>query len=316
MNDDNIKKLYNDGERLIPFVSHEQGELTRHFSSHNFFREIIKKDVKSLKNKNLSVLDVGFGTGYACYLYSKIDEVKTVKGIDNSEECLEWALNNYWNSKINYEVCDAVKYFERNEKYSYIVTRHVLEHIKNGLNIIDENKFSNRLCINVPYDEKEENKFHLLKGITEKDFPKYKNVEFFYEDRSGITYDKIPEGIFINSIVCIASKEGMPKVGKYFKFPYDAPTIEEITEELGSGNLKMLANVINIQKEEIADIKKSIEESEERLRQKKAEIVDLRAEIVDLKKEVQGIVTSTSWKITKPLRSLNHQISTNKNKGE
>ncbi|QQS18932.1 class I SAM-dependent methyltransferase [Candidatus Saccharibacteria bacterium] len=235
-----VDSIFNDGERLVPFLSHDDCELVRHFSSHHFFKQIIKKDVASLNLKDISILDLGFGTGYASFTYANIEQTNIVKSIDVSEESLEWAKRNYYSKKIDYEICDAIKFLKKKEDYSYIVTRHVLEHIKNGLAIVKEDKFTNRLCINVPYNEAPGNIYHLLTGITEKDFPKYKNVEFFYEDLEGITYDKIPKSIHINSIICIASKDNMPKVSDYFTFPLRAVTVEEVFDELRDNNFNFV----------------------------------------------------------------------------
>ena len=204
-----------------------------------------------LGQKDVSILDVGFGTGYACFLYSKMDSVSRIQGIDVSQESLDWALDNFNDKKINYKLQDAVKFLAKKDKYDYIVTRHVLEHIDDGLNIIKENKYNNRLCINVPYDEGEGNEFHILKGIKESSFPSYDNVEFFYEDLSGNTYYTKPNGVFINSIVYVASKKGMVKASEYFKFPYLAPKIEDIFTDLTENNDKFIKSIIEIQSQRL-----------------------------------------------------------------
>ncbi len=232
MNDKSVEHIFNDGERMVPFLSHNDDELVRHYGSHNFFRKVITEDFERLKVKDVTILDVGFGTGYACYLYSKLQNVSKVFGVEISKISYDWAIENFNNKKIDYTLGDAIKYLAKKDKYDYIVTRHVLEHIEDGLNIIKENKYSKRLCISVPYNEGEGNEFHILKGIQEGSFPQYKNVEFFYEDLEGHTYDKIPKGIFINSITFVASKDNLPKVRDYFKFPFKAPNIEDIFTDL------------------------------------------------------------------------------------
>jgi len=244
----NISSILNDGERLIPFISHDDAETVRHLSSHFFFRDIINKDANITNNTSQSVLDLGFGTGYASFIYANLDTVGKVKSIDVSDELLEWAIENYFNKKIDYEIRDAVKYLKNlKQPYNYVVTRHVLEHIKDGLNIISENNFSDRLLINVPYNEKKGNPHHIITGITEKNFPKFNNVEFFYEDLDGNTYNRIPKGIFINSIICIASKPGLPKVSSYFKFPIKSARITEIYQILAKNNYNFIDNILRVQ---------------------------------------------------------------------
>ena len=89
--DFNFDLICNDGERLIPFLSHDTSEAARHMSSHNFFRNIIKKDIQLAKLSKVDILDLGFGTGYGSYMYSKINEVDKIIAIDVSDELLEWA---------------------------------------------------------------------------------------------------------------------------------------------------------------------------------------------------------------------------------
>ena len=146
-NNTDVHKIFNDGERMVPFLSHDSKELVRHYSSHNFFKKIIAEDIKKLGLENVSVLDLGFGTGYASYLYSKVDGVSSVHGIDVSAEGLEWAQENFYSKNIKLELSDAKQYLSRSKPHDYIVTRHVLEHIDDGLNIIEERKFNNRLCM-------------------------------------------------------------------------------------------------------------------------------------------------------------------------
>jgi len=253
-----VNKIFNDGERLVPLLTHNDDELIRHYSSHNFFRNIINKDTSRLNLNSLSILDVGFGAGYASYVYSKLSQVSKVKGIDVSEDSLVWSKENFCSPKINYELCNAIDFLSRREKYSYIVTRHVLEHIKDGLNIVKENKYTNRLCINVPYNEGDGNEFHVVKRINESLFPKYENVEFFYEDLHGNTYKNKPDSIFINSIVFIASKKGMPKVESYFKFPLKAPKLDDIIADLTYENTNFVKNIIHIQSQRLKSCKSKI----------------------------------------------------------
>jgi SAM-dependent methyltransferase len=309
-----VDLIFNDGERLVPFLSHDSGELIRHYSSHRFFKKIIIKDIKACDLKDISILDLGFGTGYASYLYANIQQTATVKSIDVSGDSLEWAKNNYYNEKIDYEICDAEKFLKKKETYSYIVTRHVLEHINNGLDIIKEHKFTNRLCINVPYNEGVGNVYHLLTGITEKDFPKYKNVEFFYEDLNGITYSEIPKHTHINSIICIASKDGMPKVGSYFTFPLGAGTAEELFKELSSDNFNFVKNILEIldirtqQAIKAEEIGTKYRVLEKQYNNTAKEVGSLGESVSDLKKELNAVYDSKRWRIASKAAKISHHI--------
>ena len=321
-----LEDLYNDGERLIPFLSHDDEETIRHLSSHIFFKNIIQKDVSRLGLDDLTVLDLGFGAGYGSYIYAKINNVTSVTSIDVSDDSLEWARENYYNSKIHYEICDARKFLKKSKPFSYILTRHVLEHIEDGLNVISETNYTNRVCINVPFNEKKGNPFHVLTGIKKDDFPNFKNVEFFYEDLYGNTYDKIPDDIYINSIICIGSKDGMPKVADYFKFPVKAPSVENIFNELSSDNFNFIKNLLSIQNHKIrkgraaindlADYKKT----NKNLQKDIAKLVDsttiLNAEIEKHKKELnsknkelESIYQSKKWKYATKIGKVKNKIS-------
>lgn len=300
----NVDKIFNDGERLVPFLSHEEGELIRHFSSHNFFRNIITHDIEKLKLKDLSILDLGFGAGYASYIYSRISQVASVHGIDVAKDSLDWVLENFSNEKIKYEIIDAVKFLARKDKYDYIVTRHVLEHIEDGLNIVKENKYSRRLCISVPYNEGEGNKWHILKGIVEESFPSYSNVEFFYEDLEGNIYLSKPKSIQINSIIFIASKDDMPKISSYFSFPYKTPELRQLIHYLTDGNPRFTENVIEMQSHRYRSLLSTSVDYQLACKQ-------LEVENKELKKEISSIRNSKKWRYSKKIADLKDKIVRN-----
>lgn len=316
----NANDTYNEGERMMPIPSYGDDELIRHYSSHNFFRQIIEQDIKRDKLKNLTILDLGFGTGYASFLYSKINSVSNIHAIDVTDDGLGWALENFNNEKINYELVDAATCMSREIKYDYIVTRHVLEHIKDGLNVVKENKYSKRLCINVPYDEGKGNPFHLLTGIVENSFPKYENVEFFYEDLQGNTYDKKPNGIYINSIIFIASKSGMASVKSYFTFPVKATTIDTIIDEFSESNTNYSRSAMKIMLERYNNLVVQKEEVEIKLKQQldacrgefEKSVIEKKQYITDvdsLVRELDSIKGSKKWKYMKRLARLKKRMN-------
>lgn len=307
-------ETYNEGERMMPIPSYGDEELIRHYSSHKFFRNILSEDIKRQKLKKLDILDLGFGTGYASYLYSKIDSVANVYAIDVTDDGLDWALENFDNEKINYELIDAERCLARKKTYDYIVTRHVLEHIEDGLNVIKESKYTKRLCVNVPYDEIEGNPFHVLTGIVESSFPEYKNVEFFYEDLKGVTYNKKPKNIFINSIVFIASKDGMPQVGSYFKFPVKAASIDEIIDEFTDSNTNYARSAIKIMLDRynhLLDEKNQLEPYRDQLIQAEAERDALKRDIRVLLSEINDIKKSRKWQYVKRIAEIKNHIKNN-----
>lgn len=306
-------ETYNEGERMIPIPSYGDDELIRHYSSHKFFRHIINQDIKKYKLKDLSILDLGFGTGYASFLYSKIDAVKSVHGIDVTDDGLGWARENFNNEKIEYELIDAASSLSRKRIYDYIVTRHVLEHIEDGLNVVKEDKYTKRLCINVPYDEGGGNPFHMLVGIVESSFPEYKNVEFFYEDLEGNTYEKKPRGVFINSIVFIASKDGMSPVKSYFKFPVNAASIDEVIDDFTESNANYARSAIKILLERYKDIagrglEQQLELCREELKLRTIERDQFKKDVRSLSRELSAIKGSKKWKYVKDVAAAKNKI--------
>jgi hypothetical protein len=322
-----LEDLSNNGERLIPFISHNDEETIRHLASHLFFKKIIINDIDNIYTDKLEILDLGFGAGYASFVYASIDEVKSVKAIDVEDDLLKWAKINYYNKKIDYEITDAKAYLEKSKAFSYICTRHVLEHIDNGLNFIKEKDFTHRLCINVPYNEKPGNPYHVLTSITKKDFPKYKNVEFFYEDLDGNTYDKIPKNVFINSIICIASKDGLPRVGDYFKFPIKAPSIKDIYQLLSKNNYNFVENMLLAQSEKArqAELYKTLKNDHEELlglyktlkndhEESMRKTVELSKKYNDIKKTLDNIYSSKKWKYATKMGEVKNKLMNNEQK--
>ena len=50
--------IFNNGERLIPRVTHDLNELIRHRSSYLFFKEVISKDLSSVAKKTVTIIDL------------------------------------------------------------------------------------------------------------------------------------------------------------------------------------------------------------------------------------------------------------------
>ena len=83
-------KLYNNGERLVPYVSHNDDELVRHRSSYVFFYNTIEHDQKIVKEEDISIVDLGFGSGWGSAILSGIKKSKIV-GVDIGQECKIYA---------------------------------------------------------------------------------------------------------------------------------------------------------------------------------------------------------------------------------
>lgn len=237
-----IKKLYNEGERLVPGRSHNLKELIRHRATYDFFRKIIHQDIKigvclDIKEK-IRILDIGFGSGYGCYLLSRIPNVEIV-GIDVAQECYEYATQKYNKSNIHYIILQETEKFLKENQFDYIVSCGVLEHIPNGIDMTAQNaSYTKRALLSVPYREKPgNNPHHILFNISENDFNTFQgDKEFFYADLEGIIHNnssaagilgksKLPSTSnhysnfpIINVSACVR-KSSLPSINSYFNFP-------------------------------------------------------------------------------------------------
>lgn len=213
------EKIFNEGERLIPGVTHDLREVIRHRSSYEFFRLIIKKDSAGSRRKTVKIADLGCGVGHGCKTLSSLKGT-LVTGLDCSEECVAYANKNYKEKNVSYKVADLVKYIRSMPRFDYIVSRGVLEHIPNGLSLAARSNRSSRLIFDVPYMEGEGNKFHLIRGISEASFSDFRDPEFFYQDLDGVIYDAEHKPEKPNMIICASRNDHLPKIAAMgFKFP-------------------------------------------------------------------------------------------------
>jgi len=226
--------IFNQGERLIPGVTHNLAELVRHKSSYQFFKTIIERDGKSLdRGGNLiRIADLGCGVGHGCETLAKPSNAE-VWGMDCSGECMEYAQQHYSKGNIRYQQIDLEKFIPTMEEYHYVVSRGVFEHVSDGLNLALSSKFRFRLMFDVPYDEPDHsNPHHVLKRIREEHFSMVPQVELFYQDLEGIIYDSSEKPEKPNMIVCVRSHPDLPKISEMnISFPFAAWVPDEIANE-------------------------------------------------------------------------------------
>jgi SAM-dependent methyltransferase len=214
--------IYNEGERLIPGVTHDIAEFVRHRSSYMFFRKIIEKDLAKLSKKNVSIVDLGCGVGHGCAMMSKIKN-SSILGVDSSSESLEYAKHRYAGKNIQYSREDLTVFVPNMAEHDYVVSRGVLEHVPNGINLALLSKWRMRLMFDVPYAEPSgRNLHHIIHDINEQTFAGIPDAELFYEDIDGNIYDVANKPSFPNLIMCVVSSPDLPDVGSFMKFPHHA----------------------------------------------------------------------------------------------
>jgi len=231
--------MYNEGERLVPYVSHDDAELIRHRSSYAFFHDVIAADLATVKatDREVSVVDLGSGTGYGCSLLSSLPGVH-VTGVDIARECRDFANQYYPRTNVDYVTEDLTTFIPGMKAFDYAVSRGVLEHVPNGVKLIAEIKYARRAFIDVPYDEEALNPHHVIMGIREVDFENLPNKEIFYEDLEGNIFDVAHKPPKPNLILVVLSAPDLPKVSELFVFPLPAvrdTKLEEASKATSGG---------------------------------------------------------------------------------
>ena len=248
------ERIYNEGERLIPHVTHNEEEWARHHSSYLFFRDIIFNDIANgllLNGQEQSegpirILDLGFGVGHGCKTLSEIPGVE-VTGIDISSDCLAYANEHYAADNVTYKISDIAEFIqslgETGESFDYIVSRGVLEHIPDGINLLLGIVDYKRIIVDVPYDEDSPNPHHVMKGIREDVFDIFSSRELYYETLDGAILKK--KTIDVNMILAVISNPVLPPYGLFREFPIPGWTrktktdmpIVNLTKRVGQGQV-------------------------------------------------------------------------------
>jgi len=253
------KIVYNNGERLIPYVTHDNSELVRHRSSYAFFYHVIHSDLQQ-KNDEVSIVDLGFGCGYGTAILSSLPNTK-VTGVDISQECEIFANQYYYRNNIEYVIEDLAIFIPAMLSYDYVVSRGVLEHVPGGLKLIEKIKFNRRVMIDVPYDELPGNEHHVLTGIKEEAFLPLENIEIFYEDLEGRIYDRDQKPEKVNMIMIVISDPNLPKLSALFDFPLH-PADDNKLEAINTDNLSRKRHYYEKPFEILQAVEKAIKETD------------------------------------------------------
>lgn len=225
------RRLHNEGERLIPGVTHNLDEVRRHKSSYAFFRRLIECDIAGgAVAAPVRIVDFGSGVGHGCETLSRIPGSQVV-GVDISQDCLDFARLHYGAPNINYEIADLSAYPAIMPEFDYVVSRGVLEHVPSGLEVARTSRWTRRLMFDVPYDEDAENPHHVVHRIREDAFADFPGRELLYQDLSGAMYDAARKPSKPNMIMCVCTGPGLGRVadsGIRFPVPAWHPDAETI----------------------------------------------------------------------------------------
>lgn len=190
--------VYNAGERLLPGVSHAVDELIRHTSSYELFRQAILKHMQAKNLKSAHILDLGCGSGWGSAYLSQIPGVK-VTGVDIGKAPVQYARKYHKNSKINFFYADVIDYVKYMPAYDYIVSRNMVEHVPDGIELFKSLKWNEMLLVDVPYKEPEgANYYHLLHMVDESHFKDYEHPMFMYQELEGGIFKKSEDANNLN----------------------------------------------------------------------------------------------------------------------
>lgn len=231
--------VFNEGERLIPGISHDRGELIRHRSSYQFFRRLIERDLVLLGvsyERPLRVMDLGCGVGHGSRFLADIPGVEVV-GIDSSKDSIGYASDKYAAPNVCFLVRDVVDFVPHMPEFDYIVSRHALEHVEEGIALGLASRWIRRLLLNVPFNESPDNPHHRVHWIRRERFPEHPLGEILYEDRAGVTHLGVTIPEEANSIIYARRCAELPSVAESLSFPLPAwgPSV---LENLGLSHLE------------------------------------------------------------------------------
>ncbi len=218
------ESIYNEGERLIPGVTHDFKEVRRHYSSYYFWRDAILMDLAQKGGAAdagpIRVVDLGCGVGHGCASLSEIPGVEVV-GVDMSEDSLRYARQNYNRPNIQWLQADLPTFIREMDPFDYVVSRGVIEHIENGIEFVHGSNWKQRLMFDVPYDEPAGvNPHHVISEIREETFEPFQPAELFFQDLEGEIFSQNEKPPRPNMIICCCRAEDLKPLNAGLSFPY------------------------------------------------------------------------------------------------
>lgn len=215
-------ELFDHGERLIPWVTHDHRETIRHMSSYAFFHKVIDSDQRSRRQGLVTIADLGSGVGFGCQFLAQLRD-SSVLGVDWSPQCADYAQEHFGAPNIDYLVADLTTWTAQMDEFDYVVSRNAFEHVPDGLERARTSRWRCRLMFDVPYAEPPgRNPHHLVYNIREESFSGFPRAEIFFQDLDGIIYDAATKPANPNVIMCVCSHPDYPTVGSLFSFPLPA----------------------------------------------------------------------------------------------
>ncbi len=198
-------RIYDQGERCIPGVTHNEAEWRRHLKRYEFARRLIVADIAAGAQSGARVLDLGCGVGYGSAVLAEIPDSNIV-AVDVSADSVGYARTTFARKNIAFEVADATDYVRGMGAFDYIVCCEVLEHLVDPLDVVRRMKYGRRAILDVPYAEPAgRNIHHHWHNVTEEDFGEWPGAVFFYQDLRGDIFAAPRKPLLPTNLFCILS---------------------------------------------------------------------------------------------------------------
>jgi 2-polyprenyl-3-methyl-5-hydroxy-6-metoxy-1,4-benzoquinol methylase len=230
-----ISKLNFDGDDVRPawigpgVPNHNNSALGNWAHAHlSMYLGFIYELLTTCFEENLSILDVGCGSGHSCITIADIFKNSNVVGIDNNSSCISFA--NKFNCAENVEyVCEDAIFFDYEKEFDLIFCLETFEHISPSNhksfmdNCFEHLKQGGMMFFTTPnnsINEKDSNKGHIgmLNPKRAKEFfESYRNNiidESYYDNKNLISLD-------MNDFIVKLPKEeniGLAKDLSHFRF--------------------------------------------------------------------------------------------------
>jgi len=148
-----------------------------------------------------SVFEIGCSTGYGRQFFNNYINYL---GLDYDPIIVDVAKEQNWDGPNNLFVSGDINQFILGD-YDTIIAFEVVEHIDNGLEVVDRLKsHCKRLLITVPHNEPKGfwGEHHKLHGLTEKDFPGFKFAYINHAGNISDVMEPVSESNLSNLMIC------------------------------------------------------------------------------------------------------------------
>ncbi len=272
-----------------------------------------------------SVLDVGCGVGYIGKKIKELDKDCQIDGIELDKEAIKYA-NKIYDKVYNFSVEDYEneayqKFFDINRKYDYIIFADLIEHLQNPEEIIislsKKLNHNGKMIISIPniahvdiISGLIDGKFNYNNtGIIDSTHLRFFTKSSFYEfinnineknninfkiNRVGKTYaknennDQLLFDLLDNEIYVFQNIFELTIV--------DKKTNNKIKQDKTKNYQKINNNYLEFQEK--------IKEYEENIEKLNETVLNLNEKLTKSNMEMDAILSSKSWKLTKPIRFI------------